>query len=82
MKNLNPFTNPITTISGVLFILLGLFMYALPMVMVVHKDFTAVWWGPLIPIGVGALFVLSPESLVRGADKTIDKFTDNDKPAA
>lgn len=76
MENLNPKSNPITTITGGLFIVVSLLMYSLPMFMTVHKDFTDKWYIPLIPVGIGVLLLFSPDSIVRGADKTIDKFTD------
>ncbi len=76
MENANPKKNPITTVTGALFIVISLLMYALPMVMTVHKDFTDRWYIPLIPVAIGVLLIFSPDSIVTGANKTIDKFTD------
>lgn len=78
MDNLNPKKNPITTIPGMLFIFLGLLMYALPMFMEVKKDFTEQWYIPPLVIAVGTVLIFSPDTIVRGADKTIDRFTDKD----
>jgi uncharacterized membrane protein len=81
MENLNPKTNPITTFLGSLFIALGLLMYALPMFIEVKKDFTEVWYVPLLVITIGACLIFSPDTLVVGAKKAINKGTNsNDEP--
>jgi hypothetical protein len=79
MENINPSKNPITTIGGSIAILLALLMYALPMFMEVKKDFTEHWYIPLGMLCVGVLLVLSPDSIVRGANKAIDKGIDEKK---
>lgn len=76
MENLNPKKNPITTIPGMLFIFLGLTMYAAPMFVTVKKDFTEIWWVPLLVITVGTVLIFSPDKFVKGADKVIDKGED------
>lgn len=79
-ENSNPKKNPITSIPGMMFIFLGLLMYALPMFIEVKKDFTEVWYVPLLVITVGVVLIYSPDTLVRGANKVIDKQTGgNDK---
>jgi hypothetical protein len=75
MGNLNPKQNPITTIFGVLFILAGLLMYTLPLFIEVKKDFTESWYTPLIPVGLGFLSLLSPDSLVTGIKRIIEVKT-------
>lgn len=75
MENLNPTKNPITTIPGLLFIILGFLMYALPMFFDLKKDFSEMWYAPLLVIGVGTLLIFSPDSIVRGANKAIDKVS-------
>ena len=78
MGNLNPKQNPITTIFGVLFMLVSLLIYTLPLFMEVKKDFTEVWYVPLIPFGIGILLLLSPDSLVLGAKKIINRKTEKE----
>ncbi len=75
MKNINPKINPVTTVLGFLFIVLGLLMYALPMFIEVKKDFTEVWYVPLLVITIGTVLIFSPDTLVRGANKAINKGT-------
>ncbi len=76
MENLNPKKNPITTIPGLCFIMLGLLMYALPIFVEVKKDFTEIWWIPLLVITIGTVLIFSPDTIVRGANKAIDKTDD------
>jgi len=78
MGNLNPKQNPITTIFGALFILVCLLIYSLPLFIEVKKDFTEVWYVPLIPLGIGVLLLLSPDSLVMGAKKIINRKTEKE----
>lgn len=75
MKNLNPKQNPITTVFGILFLLVGLLIYSLPLFIEVKKDFTESWYTPLIPIGLGVILLFSPDSLVNGIKRIIETKT-------
>lgn len=78
MGNLNPKQNPITTVFGILFILAGLLMYTLPIFIEVKKDFTEIWYVPLIPISIGFISLLSPDSIVKAIISFITKKTDKE----
>jgi multidrug efflux pump subunit AcrB len=76
MKNVNLKKDPITTILGMLLVLAAVLVVLAPAFVDVKKDFTAMWWIPAIIGGVGVLLMLSPDTIVRGANKGIDKYTE------
>lgn len=82
--NSDPRKNPITTIPGICFIVLGFFMYLLPMFIELRKDFTEVWYVPLLVICLGVVLIYVPDSLAKAAlgfakRKTGDNSTDEQK---
>ena len=64
-------------IIGILFSLLGLIMYILPLFFEVKKDFTEQWYLPLIITTFGIVIAYKPELLIskfsKASDKVIDK---------
>lgn len=75
MKNANPKDNPITTAIGIVFLLISAIMgTALFFDYAEYELYKAVV--AIIFFIAGVLFVLSPDSLVRGANKVVDKGTD------
>jgi len=75
MKNANLKKDPITTAIGVIMIVLSIAMAGALFIDYVEYELTkAIIDGALLVLGV--LFLLSPDSLVRGANKVVDKGTD------
>jgi hypothetical protein len=79
MKNFDLKENKITTIAGVIFLLISILMYVMPMFFEVKKDFTEKWYVPLIPMAIGVLLMRSPDTIVKGTGKAINKLTKTDK---
>lgn len=61
MENLNPKTNPKTTIPGIAFTLISVVMYCikyiLPAFIVLKEELPYTWWEPLAPLGLGVLLL-------------------------
>lgn len=75
MKNANPKTNPITTIPGLLLVLISSIMFiALFFDLAVYEPVKMYVACGLM--GFGILLVISPDSLVTGINKVINKGTD------
>jgi hypothetical protein len=73
MENANPTKNPVTTIIGIVLIAFALFVWGATMFFDVKEEFTKLWWVPILILISGFLFVLSPDTLVYGVKKGIDK---------
>lgn len=70
--------DPITSVLGLVLVLAAVVVLFAPVFVEVKKDLTDMWYLP-VGIGVfGALLILSPDTLVRGANKGIDKYTGKD----
>lgn len=65
--------DPITTIAGIIFVIISILMYVLPMFMEVGKDFTEKWYVPLIPLIVGVYLMRSPDSIIRFGNRAAAK---------
>lgn len=65
--------DPITTIAGIIFVLISILMYMLPMFMQVSKDFTEKWYMPLVPLVVGVYLMRSPDSIIRFGNRAASK---------
>lgn len=75
MKNANPKDNPITTTIGIAILFVSVIMgTALFFDMAEYELYKAIVAGIFFVAGV--LFILSPDSLVKGANKVVDKGTD------
>lgn len=75
MKNVNPKENPITTIIGAVLLIVSVIMgWALFFEQAEYAMYKAVI--AVILFVAGILFILSPDSLVTGANKVINKGTD------
>lgn len=61
-------------IIGVLFSLLGLVMYTLPLFIDVKKDFTEQWYLPLVLTTFGIVIAYDPNLLVSKFSKASDKI--------
>jgi len=87
INNANPKHNPITTILGVIFVMISAFMYAvkyfLPAFFELKKEVEIHWYAPIIPLGLGLLLLFMNDSyfarLFDRADKVAAKKTDTDK---
>jgi hypothetical protein len=80
VANFDPTKNPITTgmglITFVLALAMGAYMFFNP-----KPEVIKLWYIPTIVGSIGILLVLSPDTLVYGAKKGIDKVTEGkDKP--
>lgn len=75
MKLNNIKQSPITTIIGVVLIAFFFFLFIAPMFFEVKKDYTAIWWVPWLFLISGGLFIISPDTIVFGARKIINRTT-------
>lgn len=74
MKNVNLEKDKVTTILGLILVLSAVAVLLLPAFIDVKKDMTDIWY---LPVGVGAvgvLLIISPDTIIRGANKGIDKI--------
>lgn len=77
MGNVNFQKDKITTMLGLILTLSSLAVLLLPTFIEVKKDMTDIWY---MPVGIGALgilLIISPDTIIRGANKGIDKFNKN-----
>lgn len=86
MKNFNFNKDLITSLLGLLLVVGGLFplllVLIIPMFYPVLKDISSLWWIFAGITVVGIFLVISPDTLIYGAKKGIDKVGDskeNDK---
>ena len=74
MKNVNLEKDKVTTILGLILVLSAVAVLLLPVFIEVKKDMTEKWYLP-VGIGVlGVLLIISPDTIIRGANKGIDKI--------
>lgn len=78
MKNLDFRQNPITTLAGILLILVSLFMMLVPFFMEVSNVYTEKWYIPLVIFTFGVVALRSPDTFITGANKAINKFSKNE----
>ena len=71
--------DPITTKLGLVMVGIALLMVTAPGFIEVKKDFIEMWWIPAIIGGLGILLILSPDTIVRGANKGVDKYMGKDE---
>jgi protein-S-isoprenylcysteine O-methyltransferase Ste14 len=76
MKNANFKKDPITTVLGLILVLAAVAVVLAPAFVDVKKDFTTMWYIPAIIGGTGVLLILSPDTIIRGANKSIDRYSD------
>ena len=74
--------DPITSTLGLILVLAAVVVLFAPVFVEVKKDLTSMWYLPVGMAAVGLLLILSPDTLVRGANKGIDKYTGKDKENA
>jgi hypothetical protein len=74
--------DPSTTRLGVGMVVIALGLIVAPGFMEVKKDFTEMWYIPAVIGGLGLLLMLSPDTIVRGANKASDRFISKDKTDA
>lgn len=67
--------DPITSVLGLILVLASVVVVFAPAFVEVKKDFTEMWYIPAIICSVGILLIISPDTLARGANKGIDKYT-------
>lgn len=70
--------DPITSTLGLILVLAAVVVLFAPVFVEVKKDLTSMWY---LPVGIGfagVLLIISPDTLVRGANKGIDKYTGKD----
>lgn len=75
--------DPITSTLGLILVLSAVVVLFAPVFIEVKKDLTSMWYLPVGMAAVGILLIVSPDTIVRGANKGIDKYTgDKDKKDA
>ncbi len=80
MKNFSFKRNPITSIGAVLFLALSVFMFVLPTIpgAQVPAHWVSHWYVPYLPAVFSVVLALSPDSIVKGANKAANTFIRKD----
>jgi len=73
-NNINPSKNPITTLIGVMFLLISIVMLIIPMFFEVKTD--TPYWIPGTGIVLGLILLLIPDDLKGALRKVLTKKTD------
>lgn len=80
IKNTNPKHNPFTTIFAVLFFTIAFMLFVIPYFIETKQP--VMWWTPLLPAGVGLIFLFMNDDyfnrLFNRADKVVGKKTDTE----
>lgn len=66
--------DPVTTKLGLALVIPALIVLLAPVFVEVKKDLTDVWYIPVGILVLGVLLVVSPDTIVRGANKGVDKY--------
>lgn len=86
IENANPKRNPVTTVLGLVFILISAAMlvvqYIVPVFFVLKQDIPYAWYTPFIPLGIGILLVFINDEyfakIFSRVDKAAAKKTDTE----
>ena len=74
MGNANFNKDKVTTLLGLILVLSALAVLLLPVFINVKKDMIDIWYLPASIGGIGVLLIISPDTIIRGANKGIDKI--------
>ena len=86
IENANPKHNPVTTVVGAIFLVIGVVMFImkwiLPAFIVYKAELPYEWYTPIIPVIIGLILLFMTDEyfakIFNRADKIIEKKTDTE----